>query len=157
MKGSAITGPVAKEAAELWPVSRPATTLDFPLRDTNTTSTAYCLQLRCCDVNGCLLQFKVHTGGVRAAFYAQASSMIPCHEGISSQTIFSAQTRLHSFGPRTRYARAAPGVSSFLAALLDLLQLYRPCALPHPNRASKMCGFEQSSEWRSFGRELAEN
>ncbi|OTA87365.1 hypothetical protein M434DRAFT_139479 [Hypoxylon sp. CO27-5] len=32
MKGSAITGPVGKEAAELWPVT-------------------YCQQLRCCDVN----------------------------------------------------------------------------------------------------------
>ena len=50
MKGSAITGPVGKEAAELWPVSdqliRSTYTLDlFP-----NSATAYCQQLRCRDV-----------------------------------------------------------------------------------------------------------
>ena len=50
MKGSAITGPVGKEAAELWPVSTPTATPNaFPC-DTNTFPTAYRLQLRCCDV-----------------------------------------------------------------------------------------------------------
>jgi len=93
MKGSAITGPVGKEAAELWPVS--ATTLSWKssLRGTNISLTAYRLQLWCCDVSGCLLRETVHSGGVRAAFYAQASSMISCHEGTSSQTIFSAETK----------------------------------------------------------------
>lgn len=93
MKGSAITGPVGKEAAELWPVS--ATTLSWKssLRGTNMSLTAYRLQLWCCDVSGCLLRETVHSGGVRAAFYAQASSMISCHEGTSSQTIFSAETK----------------------------------------------------------------
>lgn len=49
MKGSAITGPVGKEAAELWPVcisERIAT------REPHTNdSPAYRLQLRCCHVN----------------------------------------------------------------------------------------------------------
>lgn len=157
MKGSAITGPVAKEAAELWPVSRPAATFDVFLRDTNTMLTAYCLQLRCCDVNGCLLQFKVHTGGVRAAFYAQASSMIPCHEGISSQTIFSAETHLHSFGPRIRRAPAAPRASTLLATSLVLIRSYGPCALPRFRLCLSSCDFAQPTEWESLGRELAES
>lgn len=82
MKGSAITGPVAKEAAELWPVSyhsylqSGAQMLTYYL--------AYCLQLRCCHVSGCLLRETVHMGGVRAAFYAQASSMIPCQKALPS-------------------------------------------------------------------------
>lgn len=50
MKGSAITGPVGKEAAELWPVS-----FFFPLQATIKSfspvltfpSLAYCQQLRC--------------------------------------------------------------------------------------------------------------
>jgi hypothetical protein len=46
MKGSAITGPVGKEAAELWPVSCAKISASvvaniFP---------AYRIQLRCCDV-----------------------------------------------------------------------------------------------------------
>jgi len=49
MKGSAITGPVGKEAAELWPVSflvfRSAGN-----RPPLTCLTAYCLQLWCCHV-----------------------------------------------------------------------------------------------------------
>lgn len=88
MKGSAITGPVGKEAAELWPVSASMVSCISSLRGTNISVTAYRLQLWCCDVSGCLLREKVHSGGVRAAFYAQASSMISCHEGTSSQTIF---------------------------------------------------------------------
>jgi len=48
MKGSAITGPVGKEAAELWPVSLPAM-LGIGL---NTDAfIAYCQQLRCCHVS----------------------------------------------------------------------------------------------------------
>jgi hypothetical protein len=93
MKGSAITGPVGKEAAELWPVST-MLVLTSNFCGTNISSTAYRLQLWCCDVSGCLLRETVHSGGVRAAFYAQASSMISCHEGTSSQTIFSAETEL---------------------------------------------------------------
>jgi hypothetical protein len=88
MKGSAITGPVGKEAAELWPVSATMLSWTSSLRGTNISLTAYRLQLWCCDVSGCLLRETVHSGGVRAAFYAQASSMISCHEGTSSQTIF---------------------------------------------------------------------
>ena len=94
MKGSAITGPVGKEAAELWPVSTTPSAFTLVLRNANIFGTAYRLQLRCCDVSGCLFQETVHLGGVRAAFYAQASSMISCHEGTSSQTIFSAETQL---------------------------------------------------------------
>jgi hypothetical protein len=93
MKGSAITGPVGKEAAELWPVSATTSSWRSSLCGTNMSLTAYRLQLWCCDVSGCLLRETVHSGGVRAAFYAQASSMISCHEGTSSQTIFSAETK----------------------------------------------------------------
>lgn len=93
MKGSAITGPVGKEAAELWPVSATMLSWNPSFRGTNISFTAYRLQLWCCDVSGCLLRETVHSGGVRAAFYAQASSMISCHEGTSSQTIFSAETK----------------------------------------------------------------
>jgi hypothetical protein len=55
MKGSAITGPVGKEAAELWPVSA---TYNFFSPTTKTTcpniySLAYCQQLRCRHVRGC--------------------------------------------------------------------------------------------------------
>jgi len=50
MKGSAITGPVGKEAAELWPVSRVVIAL---VSDTANRLSAYCLQLRCCDVRCC--------------------------------------------------------------------------------------------------------
>ena len=56
MKGSAITGPVGKEAAELWPVS-------YRLPKYHSlpqifglmliwSFAAYCLQLRCGHVNG---------------------------------------------------------------------------------------------------------
>ena len=93
MKGSAITGPVGKEAAELWPVSATLSSWSSSLRGANIYLAAYRLQLWCCDVSGCLLRETVHSGGVRAAFYAQASSMISCHEGTSSQTIFSAETK----------------------------------------------------------------
>lgn len=54
MKGSAITGPVGKEAAELWPVS--ATYNMFSSRESaypNISSPAYCQQLRCRHVRGC--------------------------------------------------------------------------------------------------------
>lgn len=48
MKGSAITGPVGKEAAELWPVSiSMSSNLIHKL-----TKTAYRLKLWCCDVSG---------------------------------------------------------------------------------------------------------
>lgn len=55
MKGSAITGPVAKEAAELWPVSfnpliLTAVTVRWVL--IMISPAAYCVQLRCCDVKG---------------------------------------------------------------------------------------------------------
>ena len=43
MKGSAITGPVGKEAAELWPVRTPR---DCNLSDNSLTNhTAYCIEL----------------------------------------------------------------------------------------------------------------
>jgi hypothetical protein len=48
MKGSAITGPVGKEAAELWPVRY---ILLSPQNEANW-DTAYCKQLRCRHVNG---------------------------------------------------------------------------------------------------------
>lgn len=51
MKGSAITGPVGKEAAELWPVSVPSFLLSlkgFMCQETNDCfCLAYRLQLRC--------------------------------------------------------------------------------------------------------------
>jgi hypothetical protein len=47
MKGSAITGPVGKEAAELWPVSFDLTSNDFIKKILIICSTAYCFQLRC--------------------------------------------------------------------------------------------------------------
>lgn len=53
MKGSAITGPVGKEAAELWPVSHPSSSsLVYQLVGKNMLISylAYCLQLRCCHV-----------------------------------------------------------------------------------------------------------
>ena len=78
MKGSAITGPVGKEAAELWPVSATLSTSTLVPRNANIFGAAYRLQLWCRDVSGCLLRETVHMGGVRAAFYAQASSMISC-------------------------------------------------------------------------------
>ena len=57
MKGSAITGPVGKEAADLWPVSTPA--ILGRTKALLTSYLAYCLQLRCCDVNG-LHHFKIN-------------------------------------------------------------------------------------------------
>jgi hypothetical protein len=45
MKGSAITGPVGKEAAELWPVSCPHR--DAKLGPLTNCYTAYCQQLWC--------------------------------------------------------------------------------------------------------------
>jgi hypothetical protein len=52
MKGSAITGPVGKEAAELWPVSYSF----FPLQKILANSfPAYCQQLWCRHVKGCFL------------------------------------------------------------------------------------------------------
>lgn len=85
MKGSAITGPVGKEAAELWPVSKTVAICMLVSRDTNIYLPAYRLQLRCCHVSGCLLRETVHMGGVRAAFYAQASSNDIVSEDTSSQ------------------------------------------------------------------------
>ena len=58
MKGSAITGPVGKEAAELWPVRdiQPWTCKE----QTKLTHTAaYRLQLRCCHVNSHINQKRV--------------------------------------------------------------------------------------------------
>ena len=62
MKGSAITGPVGKEAAELWPVSdsgfamlqhHVSRSMSSPLRlYTDVQSLAYRIQLWCCDVKG---------------------------------------------------------------------------------------------------------
>ena len=46
MKGSAITGPVGKEAAELWPV-RLSSHQNKPKTKANISLLAYCLQLRC--------------------------------------------------------------------------------------------------------------
>ncbi|KAL8369627.1 hypothetical protein RB595_000115 [Gaeumannomyces hyphopodioides] len=63
MKGSAITGPVGKEAAELWPVCciTPIAHITYLASDctTNASSTAYCQQLRCRHVNGfvCRMRF----------------------------------------------------------------------------------------------------
>jgi large subunit ribosomal protein L23e len=54
MKGSAITGPVAKEAAELWPVRRPARTSLFCAN----SPAAYRLQLRCRHVRCLFLLFR---------------------------------------------------------------------------------------------------
>lgn len=52
MKGSAITGPVGKEAAELWPVS---VSESGPLSAASANhAAAYCQQLRCRDVRGLL-------------------------------------------------------------------------------------------------------
>lgn len=49
MKGSAITGPVGKEAAELWPVRTSERIATWRAQTNNHT--AYRLQLRCCHVN----------------------------------------------------------------------------------------------------------
>lgn len=58
MKGSAITGPVGKEAAELWPVrDTPIWTRKEHSRLTHTA--AYRLQLRCCHVNSHINQKRV--------------------------------------------------------------------------------------------------
>lgn len=100
MKGSAITGPVGKEAAELWPVSTLPTTWMLVSRDTNICLPAYRLQLRCCHVSGCLLRETVHTGGVRAAFHAQASSNDIVSEDTSSQkSNDSSRTPISPFEP----------------------------------------------------------
>ena len=50
MKGSAITGPVAKEAAELWPVCLSVWCL-HSIKTLANMFTAYCVQLRCGDVS----------------------------------------------------------------------------------------------------------
>lgn len=52
MKGSAITGPVGKEAAELWPVSY---TLPSKIDAISNILIAYRLQLWCRHVNGLFL------------------------------------------------------------------------------------------------------
>jgi len=51
MKGSAITGPVGKEAAELWPVSTEQLARERAQAD--ITRPAYRVQLRRGDVNAC--------------------------------------------------------------------------------------------------------
>lgn len=52
MKGSAITGPVGKEAAELWPVRSPHDTPRTLVPPKLTRPPAYCQQLGCCHVKG---------------------------------------------------------------------------------------------------------
>lgn len=49
MKGSAITGPVAKEAAELCKLLDH--TANEKIRTNSYIRAAYCIELRCCDVN----------------------------------------------------------------------------------------------------------
>lgn len=65
MKGSAITGPVGKEAAELWPVRLYSCGHGNMRTDNNA---AYCQQLRCCDVSGfygrSVLAFPAHSSSV---------------------------------------------------------------------------------------------
>jgi hypothetical protein len=102
MKGSAITGPVGKEAAELWPVSTTLSIFTLVLRNANMSVTAYRLQLRCRDVNGCLLRETVHMGGVRAAFHAQASSMISCLKTHPLNQLFQPKTSATTFEPPPR-------------------------------------------------------
>lgn len=51
MKGSAITGPVGKEAAELWPVSCPSATANYDIH-ADVMVSAYCFQLGCGYVMG---------------------------------------------------------------------------------------------------------
>jgi hypothetical protein len=97
MKGSAITGPVGKEAAELWPVSTTPSTSILVLRNANISGTAYRLQLWCRDVSGCLLRETVHMGGVRAAFHAQASSMISCLKTHPLNKFFQPKTSATTF------------------------------------------------------------
>ena len=97
MKGSAITGPVGKEAAELWPVSTTPSAFTLVLRNANIFGTAYRLQLWCRDVNGCLLGETVHMGGVRAAFHAQASSMISCLKTHPLNQLFQPKTSATTF------------------------------------------------------------
>jgi hypothetical protein len=97
MKGSAITGPVGKEAAELWPVSTTPSTSILVLRNANISGTAYRLQLWCRDVSGCLLRETVHMGGVRAAFHAQASSMISCLKTHPLNQLFQPKTSATTF------------------------------------------------------------
>jgi hypothetical protein len=105
MKGSAITGPVGKEAAELWPVSTTPSTLTLVSRNANIFGTAYRLQLWCRDVSGCLLRETVHMGGVRAAFYAQASSMISCLKTHPLNQFFQPQPSATTFEYLEDYRR----------------------------------------------------
>jgi large subunit ribosomal protein L23e len=58
MKGSAITGPVGKEAAELWPV-RDILIWTRKEHSRLTHTPAYRLQLRCCHVNSHINQKRV--------------------------------------------------------------------------------------------------
>lgn len=51
MKGSAITGPVGKEAADLWPVSYTAPITTHTRNGKLMKDIAYCLQLWCRHVN----------------------------------------------------------------------------------------------------------
>lgn len=74
MKGSAITGPVGKEAAELWPVSDDVDEDGYLEWLADVCDTAYCVQLWCCDVSGCFSRDRCIKGGVRATSHAQASS-----------------------------------------------------------------------------------
>jgi large subunit ribosomal protein L23e len=94
MKGSAITGPVGKEAAELWPVSTIPQKSTLVTWKANILGTAYRLQLWCRHVSGCLLRETVHMGGVRAAFYAQASSMISCLKTHPLNQFFSSRNQV---------------------------------------------------------------
>jgi ribosomal protein L14 len=108
MKGSAITGPVGKEAAELWPVSTTPPKSTLVTWQANISGTAYRLQLWCRHVSGCLLRETVHMGGVRAAFHAQASSMISCLKTHPLNQFFPAETNCHRFRTSRGLAAITP-------------------------------------------------
>lgn len=87
MKGSAITGPVGKEAAELWPVSAPAL-LHSAATKKLTRRLAYCLQLRCRDVktrNGKRVHGRSKGNGFKVLLIVitnETNSILLCHESI---------------------------------------------------------------------------
>lgn len=96
MKGSAITGPVGKEAAELWPVSDDVDEDGDLEWLADVSDTAYCVQLWCCDVSGCFSRDRCIKGGVRAAFHAQASSNdTVLGKALSSQDLSSFSLNSH--------------------------------------------------------------
>lgn len=150
MKGSAITGPVAKEAAELWPVSNRFTESVRYAQFADMVFTAYRLQLWCCHVSGCLSRETVHLGGVRAAFQAQASSMIPCRQ---KKRHFPLSHILHSksqplparyrskAGHRIKQpARTGPVTRTKLlwSMILDILMTFRHQSIPTTYHTEKL-------------------